>query len=102
MTVVECERYWKDPSLYRATLTSPVPPGELSTAVVETLRICSHVAGRWIVGAPQVYEGDRWEFSGSAVKATICIPGLTDVDFHVGNLATSEQQPVAQHEEIAP
>jgi hypothetical protein len=92
----ECERYWKDASLCRVTFTSWLPGADLAPAVVEMLRVASQIAGRWIVGAPQLYEGGQWEFAGTAVNQTIAIPGVTDIDFRVGTVAPSEPEAVSR------
>jgi hypothetical protein len=101
ITVRECERYWKDPSLFRVTLTSPLSTEELSTAVPETLQVCWRIARRWTLVAPQFYEGGHWEFSGSAISQTISIEGLTDIDFQVGTLEQAEHPAISHHDEIS-
>lgn len=83
---VHREKYWKDQALFRIALTVPITAEHSPEAVMETLDLCSQLAHRWVIGPPQFYETGEWEFSGSAEKATIRIPSLTDIDFQVGNL----------------
>src|SRR5690242_15325374 len=83
--VRECERYWKDASLFRVVMRIQLPVDELSTAVLAVLEMCWGLASRWTIVAPQVYEGERWEFSGTALPQTIAIEGLVDIDFRVWN-----------------
>src|SRR5947209_8141891 len=83
---VECEPYWKDKSLFRVTCSCSIHSTEPAAAVLETLQVSGRVARRWAVGAPQFYEGDRWEFCGGAMVASITVSGVTYIDFQVGNL----------------
>ncbi len=99
-SVVECQRYWKDKSLFRVLMTSPVVAAEVPAAVMETLQACSALAGRWVVSSPQFYEGNEWEFSGSADSPTISIPGVTHIDFQVGSLRKQGSAAGARHEKV--
>jgi hypothetical protein len=47
--------------------------------------MCWRLARRWTLAVPQVYEDERWEFSGSAVSESIGIEGVADIDFQVRN-----------------
>lgn len=102
IAVRECERYWKDQSLFRVVVTCQLPVNEFSAALLVVLPLCWRLARSWTLMAPQVYEGDRWEFSGSAVSQAIAIQGVTYIDFQVCNweqsLTESALQPVLQTE----
>ena len=100
--VRECERYWKDPSLFRVVVTCPLPVDDLSSALLVVLPMCWRLAPRWTLGAPQAYDGDRWEFSGSAISRGITTPGIAHIDFQACNWeqspTESAPQPVLQKE----
>jgi hypothetical protein len=83
VVVRECERYWKDQSLFRVVLTCQLPVHELSSATSAVLQMCWGLARSWTLQAPQVYEDGRWEFCGSAVSQAIGIVGLTYIDLEV-------------------
>ena len=85
VVVRESERYSKDPSLIRAVVACQLSVDDLSSAIMAVLRMCWRLARSWTLGTPQVYEGERWEFSGSAVSPTIAIVGLTDIHFQACN-----------------
>ena len=90
--ILECEKYWKDPSLFRATITTLLCSRDVASVVVETLQTGSNLAWRWSVSAPQFYLDHRWEFNGWADAETIRIPGVSAIEFQVGHLQTSEGQ----------
>ena len=39
LIVIECERYWKDNALFRATITSPLQADTIATAIFTVLHI---------------------------------------------------------------
>ena len=92
----ECERYWKEPTLFRAVVICHVPADDLSSAIGAVLQLCWQLAGSWTLGTPQIYEGERWEFSGSAVGPSIAMVGLKDIYFQACNWKQSPTEPVAQ------
>ena len=88
--VVECERYWKDASLFRVVLASRTRTEDLAASVLETLETGAHLVRQWTVGPPQYYEGGDWEFSGSADERAISVPGLVAIDFQISRLCSVE------------
>ena len=62
--IIECEQYWKDNTLFRAVVTSPLGVTEIPSAVFETLQICARVAHHWMIGGPHESERNHWKFSG--------------------------------------
>jgi hypothetical protein len=98
VTVVECDRYWKDHALFRVVIRSPIVAFEASAGVLETLQDCGRLAGRWVVGPPQMYAGDAWQFTGSAEESTICISGVRHIDFDVRNMERPVDQSAARGE----
>jgi hypothetical protein len=95
IAVLECERYWKDKSLFRATFTSPLVNEDCLAAVSETLQFCWRIARSWTIGAPQTYDGGRWEFLGGAAEKAVLLPGVTEVDFQAGNLGSCPPVPAS-------
>jgi hypothetical protein len=91
--VAACERYWKDPALYRVRVTAVLRAGELAPAILEALQVCSGVARRWVVGSPECYDGGRWEFTGSALPEALTFPGVAYADFSVRNFDAPEPPP---------
>ena len=102
VVVRECERYWKDPTLFRAVVTCQLPAKDLSSAIVAVLQMCWRLGRSWTLGTPQLYEGARWEFFGSAVSPSIGIMGLKEIQFQAGNwehsLTVIVPQAVVQNE----
>jgi hypothetical protein len=85
ITILECERYWKDQTLFKARVTSPLGAPDLPQAVFATLCICARIAERWGIGAPRHYAGDRWRFAGGAVNDTVFLEGVVMLDFEIRN-----------------
>jgi hypothetical protein len=85
-TIVECEQYWKDKSLFRAVVTTPLGIENVAEAVFETLLTCSQIATPRIVNAPQAYTDNRWEFGGSPdTGGVISVVGISAVSFRIRN-----------------
>ncbi len=95
IAVLECERYWKDKSLFRAAFTSPLVNGDCLPAVSETLQFCWRVARFWTIGTPQTYDEGHWEFLGGATEKDLLLPGVTQVDFQASNLGSCEPVPAS-------
>src|SRR5262245_35326538 len=99
ITLLECEPYWKDKSLFGATFSSSIDSEECAPAVLEALQTCGRLARSWTVGPPQFYEGGRWEFSGGATSPGIKLAGVTHIDFQVGNVENTEPKSPSVHQE---
>jgi hypothetical protein len=85
-TVSECERYWKDESLFRATLTSPLPYPDSSTAILYTLQCCWRLGRKWWISAPEFYADQNWEFAGASDDRMLLVNGVAHIDFQAGNI----------------
>jgi hypothetical protein len=83
--------------LFRAVLTSSVSSGDVSEAIVETLRLAWRLASQWRVGSPQNYEGGEWEWTGYAEESTFSDSAVAALDFQVGNLQGGESDVLPAH-----
>lgn len=84
--VVECERYWKDETLFQAVFRHPLAAETGEAAVLEALRLCWRLARRWTVGSLSSYAGNRWQFEGLAVARDMKVVGVHQVFFDASNI----------------
>jgi hypothetical protein len=103
ITRLQCERYWKDESLVRATVRSVVQAADVASAILETLQLCSGVAHQWVVTPPQFYDEGHWEFTGTAESRSIRMVGVAHVDFRIGkSMPVQTNSPPVPAESEAP
>lgn len=81
----ECERYWKDKSLFKVNLKSSLHAEDIQNAVFKVLGLSSIISRRWIVGSPQNYENGKWEFAGWASSRDLICPGISEASFRLTN-----------------
>jgi hypothetical protein len=91
VSIVKCEHYWKDPSLFYAVVRSPLQIEDVANAILETLLACRRVTSTWSIGLPQEYIGNRWEFSGST-NEHISVYGIKLLDFRIVNFVSEEAE----------
>lgn len=95
------QKYWKDKSLFEAVVTSRLEAQEPVGATFETLGLCDRVASKWVVGAPQQYDGGVWEFAGWADSRTLTVAGVKDLSFFVTNDGSRAGEESTRREEGA-
>ncbi len=83
--VAECESYWKDKSLFKVNLKNYLNLQDIEIAVFQVLSLSSCISRRWTVGAPIQYDGEKWEFSGWAIKEELIIQGISEASFKLSN-----------------
>jgi hypothetical protein len=81
--VIECGKYWKDQSLFKAYFRIGLVCSEIADAVFETLQICRNLASHWTVSTPSEYKDERWEFNGFTHE--VSLTSVESMDFHLSN-----------------
>jgi hypothetical protein len=82
LKVEDCQRYFKDPALFRISFMTRLNVQNISQAVFLALGQCQRILPRWTVGGPTSYEGEQWEFSGSSKDEAT---GIVAIDFNLTN-----------------
>lgn len=80
-TLLTCERYWKDDSLFNVTFTTPLMETDVSSAVFTVLLTTHKLANAWNVTGPYSHERGMWEFHGLATKTKV--PGIEWIEFRM-------------------
>lgn len=81
VTLISCERYWKDPTLFDVVFTTPLNKEEITDAVFAALVISNKLAYQWEVTGPYIFEQGIWEFRGLTTKTKVT--GMEWIEFTV-------------------
>ncbi|MDQ0062700.1 hypothetical protein [Paenibacillus harenae] len=80
-TLVSCERYWKDSSLFDVVFSTPLNKDEIADAVFAALVISHKLAYQWEVTGPYISEPGMWGFRGLTTKTKVT--GIEWIEFRV-------------------
>jgi hypothetical protein len=70
-TLLECDRYWKDTSLYEVSFSTSLNKEDISDAVFSALITSHKLAYNWKVSGPSITETGKWEFRGLTTKTKV-------------------------------
>ena len=87
MTLLSCERYWKDRKLFQVEFISPLNVESVSDAIFLTLCICGRLLTNWNITGPFGYDGGLWEFNG---KAGNYAEGIEMIGFSTNNFPEAD------------
>ncbi len=87
ITLLSCERYWKDRKLFQVEFTSPLHVESISEAVFLTLCICGRLLTNWNVAGPFGYDDGLWEFRGDAMNYA---EGIEAISFTMNNFPEAD------------
>ena len=77
----DCERYWKDKSLFIVNVKSNFKWEDIQTAIFNTLELSSFICRRWTIAPPQQFEEEKWEFRGWAINRNFNFQGIKEASF---------------------
>ncbi len=80
-TLVSCERYWKDSSLFNVVFCTPLNKDDIADAVFAALLIAHKLAYQWEVTGPYISEPGMWEFRGLTTNTKVT--GIEWIEFRV-------------------
>ncbi|MGI2294256.1 hypothetical protein [Paenibacillus sp. GXUN7292] len=80
-TLISCERYWKDTSLFDIVFSTPLYKDEIADAVFAALVISHKMAYQWEVTGPYISEQGMWEFRGLTTNTKVT--GIEWIEFRV-------------------
>ena len=84
-----CERYWKDASVFDVRFNTSLQADSIADAVFRTLCICEKLVPRWTVSTPSGYRNGLWEFRGDSMNLT---EGIECIYFSVDNFPDSMEE----------
>ena len=87
MTLLNCERCWKDRTLFQVEFTSPLYVETISEAIFLTLCTCNNLHLNWNVTGPFGYDDGLWEFRGYTMNYA---QGIESVGFCINNFAEAD------------
>lgn len=73
----QCERYWKDETLYEAAFSTLLATEDVVQATFVTLCIAQKLAHHWTISGPHEYANNVWELSGYVSHVRIAGVGFT-------------------------
>ncbi|SDP24123.1 hypothetical protein SAMN04487897_1544 [Paenibacillus sp. yr247] len=80
-TLLACERYWKDESLYEVSFATALNKEDISDAIFSTLVISHKLAYKWEVNGPSTPGLGVWEFHGLTTKTKVT--GIDWIQFRI-------------------
>ena len=81
-SLLSCERYWKDESLFDVSFSSPLKKIDISDAVFTSLVVANKLANSWEIAGPYI-SNVKWEFHGLTTKTKVT--GIEWVQFRLGS-----------------
>ena len=87
MTLLGCERFRENRSLFLVEFASPLYVENISEAIFVTLCICNKMHLGWNITGPFSYDGGLWEFRGYAANHA---EGIENIAFSIDNFADLE------------
>jgi len=92
LDIRKADPYWKDASLFKVDAKSCIDAPNNQDAFYRILKAANGVSLRWTVTGP--YEGQAWEFAGTADEQSIRIQGVKSMSFSSSsNVELPEQMP---------
>ncbi|AZN40057.1 hypothetical protein [Paenibacillus albus] len=84
VTLLTCERYWKDSGLFDVSFTTPLNEVTPADAVFQALVTARNLAFDWHVSGPSITGDNQWEFRGLTTKTQIT--GIEWIQFHMDSV----------------
>ena len=91
ISVEKYEKYWKDPSLYQIIFSCNLNVEDFAQAIFQTLQLSGKIHHKWVTTTPQVFDGNRCDFSGYAANTDKL--EMKMIDFHLFNFVRESSRP---------